>query len=277
MKKVLRLGMLVGLLLLVGCQENKESTESKAETKTDEVTIYLMRHGKTMLNTSDRSQGWIDAPLTPAGVEVAEFVGKGIGDSIKFDKVYSSDSGRAIETAEIVLDSANQKKEVQKDKRLREFNFGTYEGMMNEEMWDEVAKSNGMTMEQFMENMNKSGFSKGIADFADSLAELDKEKVEPGVNWPAENYETITKRLKEGLNDIVKSAEENGDNDILIVSHGMSIATLLVTLDPEIESELPPTGLSNASISKIVYKDGQYKVVSVNDMSYAEKGGMNKK
>ncbi|MFD2387434.1 hypothetical protein [Enterococcus rivorum] len=37
-------------------------------------------------------------------------------------------------------------------------------------------------------------------------------------------------------------------------------------------AELPAGGLKNASISKVTYKDGKYKVESVNDMSYVEKG-----
>ena len=30
------------------------------------VTIYLIRHGKTILNQTGRAQGWADGPLTPS-------------------------------------------------------------------------------------------------------------------------------------------------------------------------------------------------------------------
>lgn len=147
MKKLcLKLAMMVlTLTVITGCKENASSKTSKVD-KNAEVTIYLTRHGKTMLNTTDRSQGWIDAPLTPAGIEIAESLGKGLkAEKVTFDAVYSSDSGRAVETANIVLKNSGQEdllKKLKTDKRLREVNFGTYEGMPNEEMWTESLLKN---------------------------------------------------------------------------------------------------------------------------------------
>lgn len=271
--------MVVGIALLsmvlVGCSNGTAKEEKKADTKekeNSEVVIYLARHGKTMLNTVDRSQGWIDAPLTPAGVEVAEQLGKGLSD-VKFDKVVTSDSGRAIETAELVLKNNGQEKltkEMTKDKRLREYNFGTYEGLMNEEMLTAVAKEQGKTYEEYNEWMKEVGFYKGIIEFADVLSDLDKKNVEEGVNWPAEDSKTIVARLTAGLDDIVKDAEKEGANNVLVVSHGMSIITLLGELDAN--ADLPDGGLKNASVSKVTYKNGKYTIDSVNDLSYVEKG-----
>ncbi|MEI5991831.1 hypothetical protein A5881_003370 [Enterococcus termitis] len=271
--------MVVGVALLsmvlVGCSNGTAKEEKKADIKekeNSEVVIYLARHGKTMLNTVDRSQGWIDAPLTPAGVEVAEQLGKGLSD-VTFDKVVTSDSGRAIETAELVLKNNGQEKltkEMTKDKRLREYNFGTYEGLMNEEMLTAVAKEQGKTYEEYNEWMKEVGFYKGIIEFADVLSDLDKKNVEEGVNWPAEDSKTIVARLTAGLDDIVKDAEKEGANNVLVVSHGMSIITLLGELDAN--ADLPDGGLKNASVSKVTYKDGKYTIDSVNDLSYVEKG-----
>lgn len=55
-----------------------------------------------MLNTTDRVQGWSDAPLTPAGEEVVSAAGRGMAD-IDFQAAYSSASGRAYQTAELIL------------------------------------------------------------------------------------------------------------------------------------------------------------------------------
>ncbi|WP_430603590.1 hypothetical protein IGJ02_001162 [Enterococcus sp. DIV0724b] len=273
--KKMFVGMALLSMVLVGCGNGDAKEEKKADTKAkdnSEVVIYLARHGKTMLNTVDRSQGWIDAPLTPAGVEVAEQLGKGLSD-VTFDKVVTSDSGRAIETAELVLKNNGQEKltkEMTKDKRLREYNFGTYEGLMNEEMLTAVAKEQGKTYEEYNEWMKEVGFYKGIIEFADVLSELDKKNVEEGVNWPAEDSKTIVARLTAGLDDIVKDAEKEGANNVLVVSHGMSIITLLGELDAN--ADLPDGGLKNASVSKVTYKDGKYTIDSVNDLSYVEKG-----
>lgn len=274
-KKVI-VGML-SVVLLTGCSgggATTDSTEAASENKSGEVTVYFTRHGKTMLNTTGRSQGWSDAPLTPAGIEVAENVGTGIGDSIKFDKVYTSDSGRAIETAEILLDKAGQKVEINKDKRLREFNFGTFESTLGAESVEAIAKRKDLTADEYTEKAAKEGggYNGFIKELSDDLAEIDKENVKENENWPAENYATVAKRSKEALEDIVKDANKNGDQSILVVSHGMTLATLLNELDPSVSSEIPMSGLENASISKAIYKDGKWKVETINDMSYAEKG-----
>lgn len=265
--------IIVALGILGGCSSGTGATEeSTGKEAPQEINVYFTRHGKTMLNTADRSQGWSDAPLTPSGIEVAEDVGKGIGKKIKFDKVYSSDSGRAIETAELILENAGQKAEIQKDKRLREFNFGTFEGMPGEEVQKLVAESNGKTLEEAYASMENDGFIRYIQGFSDDLAKLDQEQVEEGVNWPAEDYQTVTKRAMEALDQIVSDAKKNGDDSILIVSHGMTIVSILNEIDPEVSEKVPSSGLKNASISKVTYNEGKATVKSVNDLSYAEKG-----
>ena len=68
-----------GALLMVGCGTNNTSADKKesssassevATTKDGEVTFYVVRHGKTMLNTTDRVQGWSDAVLTHGSVHL---------------------------------------------------------------------------------------------------------------------------------------------------------------------------------------------------------------
>ena len=113
----------------------KEKKEEKP------VEFYLVRHGKTMLNTTDRVQGWADAPLTKDGVVVAENLGKGLKE-VKFEKAYSSDSGRAIETAKIVLDqSGNKDMNINQSKNLREACFGEFEGELNHTFREKLAQA----------------------------------------------------------------------------------------------------------------------------------------
>lgn len=270
MKTFWRLGIgLLVSLFLVGCGQ---SAANEAVEKPQEVTIYFVRHGKTMLNTVDRSQGWIDAPLTPAGVEQIEQLGKGLAE-VDFDLVYSSDSGRAIETAELIL-KQNQEKgapEIIKDKRLREYNFGTYEGLMNEEMQTAVAEKEGITYEAFLERMKQEGFYQSILKFADVLAVLDRETApKDQSNWPAEDSQTIINRLNQALASIISEARDKQAENVLVVSHGMSLITLLAQLDET--TPLPENGLKNASVSKVTYQEDEFQILSVNDLSYVEEG-----
>ena len=239
--------------------------KNKSVKDNNEVVLYVVRHGKTMLNTTDRVQGWSDAVLTPSGIEVAEFLGAGLKEkNIKFIAAYSSDSGRSIQTANIILDKIGQKSLLLKtDWRLREFNFGSYEGDLNHTMWTDIAKSQGKTLKEWTD----AGISP--KEFANSVAKLNKGRVEAGTNWPAEDYETITKRLAAGTDEIVKEVSKKGGGNVLIVSHGLSITALVNTLAPE---QNVPAGLKNASVTKIVYKNGKYEIKEVGDMSYVELG-----
>ncbi|EAE2765632.1 histidine phosphatase family protein [Listeria monocytogenes] len=267
-KNIFKLLMgLCAVLLIAGCG-NSTSADKKETKETKEdgtVTFYVVRHGKTMLNTTDRVQGWSDAVLTPAGEEVVKSAGKGLKD-VDFSAAYSSDSGRAIQTANLILKESDKSadKEVQTDPRFREFNFGSYEGDLNENMWTDIAKSQGKTLEEWQ----KAGLSP--KDFANSVAALDKTRVKEGENWPAEDYATIQARLKEGLTDVAKKESKNGDSNVLLVSHGLSIGALLDTIEPGYK--LPAEGIKNASVTKITYKDGKFTIGDVNDLSYVEKG-----
>lgn len=275
MKKiVICLGLIIGVITLSACTSTNNQA-SKKVTKVDsnqEINIYLTRHGKTILNTSDLAQGWIDAPLTQPGIDVAESLGKGLAD-VKFDAVYSSDSGRAIETAKIVLENNGQKElfdNLIQDKRLREFCYGTFEGTSNTEMATTVAEKQNLTYDEWVANITKLGYVNNNRKFANDLAEIDKSINTEGGTWPAEDYQTVTDRTKEAIEEIVTVAKENGETNILVVSHGMALAALLTELngaDIEVES-----GLKNASISVVTYKDNKYQVKSVNDMSYVEAG-----
>ena len=107
MKKNL-LFVFVALLALVPAV-NAQKKENK-KNKDNTVVLYIARHGKTMLNTLDRVQGWADTPLTPAGIEVAEYLGEGLKlEGVDFKAAYSSDLGRARQTARIVLYTKGQK------------------------------------------------------------------------------------------------------------------------------------------------------------------------
>lgn len=262
------------LLVVMGCgngnatsksaSNNKESSTTK-KTDDGEITFYVVRHGKTMLNTTDRVQGWSDAVLTPAGEEVVTSVGKGLTD-VDFTSAYSSDSGRAIQTAQLILDESknSSKLKIQTDPRFREFNFGSYEGDLNKTMWTDVAKSQGQTVEEWE--------SAGVSpkEFANSVAALDKDRVEEGVNWPAEDYATIENRLKTGIKEIAEKESKKGKHNVLLVSHGLSISALIDTLFDGFT--LPTGGIKNASVTKITYKDGEFTLGEVNDMSYLELG-----
>jgi phosphoserine phosphatase len=65
------------------------------------TTIYLTRHGQTEWNVQQRMQGHQDSPLTPLGVQQAEWLNRGL-NKVQIDAVYASSSERTLRTAEII-------------------------------------------------------------------------------------------------------------------------------------------------------------------------------
>lgn len=109
------------------------------------INIYFARHGKTLLNSFDRVQGWIDSPLTKDGVQVAQYLGEGL-KGIKFDRFYSSDAGRQRETMAVILKQAGVTDyHLTEMTGLREAFFGGFEGGYNVDMANAGAHALGMT------------------------------------------------------------------------------------------------------------------------------------
>ena len=84
--------------------------------------IYFV-HGTTYDNASDKCSGWKQVELNELGKEQAKNLGN-VTKELKFDVMFTSDLIRAIDSADI----AWPEYEKLQDKRLRECNYGDYDG-----------------------------------------------------------------------------------------------------------------------------------------------------
>lgn len=100
------------------------------------MEIYIVRHGETLWNREKRLQGSADIALSSYGRELAIETGKQLSD-ISFDRVFSSPLKRAYETACLIRPM--QAEEIITDDRLRELNFGVYEGRTMQELKEDPA------------------------------------------------------------------------------------------------------------------------------------------
>jgi 2,3-bisphosphoglycerate-dependent phosphoglycerate mutase len=87
------------------------------------LDLWLIRHGETTWNAEGRIQGQMDAPLSELGIRQANALARRLSGR-KFDAVYSSDSGRAMQTANLVF----RGKHLCLDARVREMHYGVLEG-----------------------------------------------------------------------------------------------------------------------------------------------------
>ena len=97
-------------------------------------TIYIVRHGQTEWNLLGKTQGHGNSDLTPKGIEQAELLADSM-TKYPIDYIYSSDLGRAYQTAEIIGNKLNI--ELEKTEALREMNFGTWEGRIIKDIIEE--------------------------------------------------------------------------------------------------------------------------------------------
>lgn len=96
------------------------------------MKLYLCRHGQTEANRDGMMQGWIDTPLTEAGIQQARRVGTALrhANCRPTGGVYSSDLGRAYRTAHLIYDEIAPFDVmfygVKCIRDLREMNYGKY-------------------------------------------------------------------------------------------------------------------------------------------------------
>lgn len=88
--------------------------------------IVLLRHGQTDFNVAMRLQGQTDIPLNDVGRAQAAAAAHALS-ARRPDAVVSSDLSRALDTARAVADLVGV--EVVADPRLRERDFGDWEGL----------------------------------------------------------------------------------------------------------------------------------------------------
>ncbi|WP_165022526.1 histidine phosphatase family protein [Dysgonomonas sp. ZJ279] len=225
------------------------------------ITIYVARHGKTMMNSLDKVQGWCDSPLTKEGIDAARYLGYGM-DDITFRTAYCSDLRRTRQTVQIVLGAKGQDDiPVIELAGLREACFGSFEADYNGVMWGNAALFLQYTS---YEDMYKDIMDRKInySHVLNVIKKLDKMGM-------AESFDQLEARTQESLKEIAENEAQYGDGNVLVIAHGMSILGMLYNLGGD---KLLKGALDNAAVCKVIYEDGKFTVESMGDMSYVEKG-----
>lgn len=253
----LLLAVTMGIVSVSGCQK-QSAAASEAVTEEKEVTIYLVRHGKTFLNTTGQVQGWVDSPLTEDGEAQADAVGRGMKD-ISFTAAFSSDLGRQRATAKHILDqNTGIVPELQEVIGLREWFYGGFEGKMDSELWRPIYEAHGAVYDEKSSQYLK--LSK--KEIADTIASIDPQHA-------AESYSDISKRTIEAMDTIVKNTQAAGGGNALAISSGDEIVTILELLVP---GQYQGEHISNCSVTTLEYQNGVYTLKTCGDTSYLEIG-----
>lgn len=181
------------------------------------MRIYLVRHGETEWNKEERLQGWKDSPLTAKGRRKAEELREELKD-ISFDRVYSSDQGRAVETAKIIAGRAPKE-----FPELRELGLGPWEGRI----FDEVEKNDGERLRIYFDD-----------PAAHSLPDT-------------EDFHDMVRRIR----DFYRILEEGGGDEVLVVSHGVTIQGMLNMIEGKKLDEFWDLPMVDGASLTIIEKD----------------------
>ena len=198
------------------------------------MRLFITRHSKTLWNQEKKLQGWQDSPLTKEGINDALLLKERIKD-IAIDYCYSSPINRAKQTSEILFDH------VILDDRLKEMNFGLYEGknitqLVNDKQYDT------------------------LWNYPDDNIRL------PG----GESYIEVQKRLQNFINEIYR---KYNDKTIFITIHGMLFIILHgLMLDYKINElvKINQHVIRGCSLSEVEYDGETFDIKYIGDDSHLE-------
>ncbi len=205
----------------------------------DATYVIVVRHGETHWNIEGRRQGHLDSTLTEKGRAQAEALSQRFTPD-SCSAVYSSDLGRAYETARIIAERTGH--EVVSDERLRERNLGIFQGLNGDEIRARYPR-------EYEEHRN------GGADHA----------VPSG-----ESFRDQTERNMTCLEEL---GRRHAGEIIMVVTHGGVLSalfrhTLAIPLDA-------PRRFSfkNASINLFRYQDGVWGLETWGDIAHLNQLG----
>lgn len=198
------------------------------------LKLYIVRHGETEWNVIKRFQGQLNTPLTEKGMEKLRETGKKL-ENVLFDEVYTSELGRTVASAEIILNEnrgyRNKKLELKKLAELNEVYFGVWQGLTYEEVFL-----------KYPEEANNYFYN---------VKNYKAENVE------AENLKDALERFLKGINKILDSHESG---NILVVTHGTVLEMFMNYVANDSIFDIDErTLMGNGDYKVFSYKDGKFQ------------------
>ena len=199
--------------------------------------LYIVRHTRTVGNDERRFTGRKDYEITEEGKIYIQKLTDRLKE-VKFDKMYSSTSGRAIKTIEPLAKLNGL--EIETNENLCEMYFGIYDGWK----WEDVNKVNP------------------------KIDELHKETNEIMEIPEQESTKEVANRV---YNYIRAISIENSGKVLLIASHGIAIETFIRKVNnEEFTKNVEANSQKNTSVNIVEYdsEKDKFKVLLLNDLSH---------
>jgi probable phosphoglycerate mutase len=196
--------------------------------------FIVVRHGETAWNAQGRIQGHFDSPLNEEGLAQALLVGDCLTRE-PFALLYSSDLGRALQTAQPIADRSGIP--VRTDTRLRERNLGAFQGLTGAEC--------------------ERRFPQHYARFR----ARDPDHVMPGGESARQVYERVSEVF-------TVLAREHIATRIVVVTHGGVLDALYRFVQGVPLDRHRDFTIFNASLNTVRYTDGRWAMERWGDISH---------
>ncbi|CEI72889.1 MULTISPECIES: histidine phosphatase family protein [Romboutsia] len=197
-------------------------------------TFYIVRHGQTNWNILGKTQGHGNSDLTAKGEEQAICLGEALKE-YPIDYIYSSDLGRALQTANLIGEKIGVK--VKETPALREMGFGVWEGLLI----DEIKKD-------YLETYNTWRNEPHLVNI--------------------EGGETLH-LIKDRLEVFIKELNEKyNDKHILLVSHSVTVRVLLLSFLNSGMENIYRIKQDNTALNIVEYRDYGPVIIKMNDTNH---------
>ncbi|MDO5096800.1 MAG: histidine phosphatase family protein [Peptostreptococcaceae bacterium] len=163
------------------------------------MKLYITRHGETEYNQKHILQGNSDSPLTQKGLDGAKKLADFL-EPIPFEKIISSNLGRAVKTAEIIAEKRGQ--QVIQNPVVAEIGFADWQGKTREEIC-----INEQSERNYRYYFERPDLYRPIKN--------------------AESFDSLFSRARTFLSEMKELATRIPDANVLLVTHGAYIKALL--------------------------------------------------
>ena len=200
------------------------------------VRLILARHGETAWNDASRYQGQADVPLNDVGRWQAAALARRLAHE-EIHAIYASDLQRSWETAQVIVASRSHSLPVRAESRLREMNFGDWEGLTYAEIQER------------------------------DLHSLTAWETDP-VHIPPPGGETVSQVASRVQSSLGAISRVHQDKTVLLVAHGGSLRVLLclaLGMDPQAQWQFR---LDIAALSELEFHEAGAIVNYMNDTKH---------
>lgn len=223
--------------------------------------LILVRHGKSEWNVKNVFTGWTDVDLAPEGIEEAENAGRIVKrNTIEIDICFSSYLKRAIRTAWILLETAEQMHvDTRYHWKLNERHYGDWQGKNKQEVLNEIGEDHFLSVRRGYDTPPPSLSEK---DIRNPKFDLNYRNVNPALLPLGESLKDTSKRVVNYFFEAIVPQLAQ-DRTVLVAAHGNSLRALIEHMEHISTTDIEKVEVSTG-VPHLYEFDGNLNIIKHN-------------